>query len=156
MVEFTGQLTGRAEKCFIRKSRRTGLSFVGFGCVLTVPFVVFISKAVFHDDLFMYMMIPALCMLPLLCLIPKSKKEHLAMLPKRIYLNKNHVVCVADRYSESKLIQDVAKVIDHGEFYELRFPFGKLSEKFICQKKLLSKGSIEEFERLFAGKIVKR
>ena len=77
------------------------------------------------------------------------------MLPKRIYTRDNHIVCVADKYTDSKLISDVTKVLDHGEFYELCFPFGKISEKFICQKSLLFKGSLGAFERLFKGKIVK-
>ena len=77
------------------------------------------------------------------------------MLPKRIYTNGDHIVCVAEKYTDSKLIKDVKKVIDHGEFYELCFPFGKTSEKFICQKSLLSKGSLGAFERLFADKIIK-
>ena len=33
------------------------------------------------------------------------------------------------------------------------FIFGKISDKFICQKDLLTKGSLEEFERIFEGKI---
>ena len=78
------------------------------------------------------------------------------MLPKRIYTNDDTIVCVADRYTDSKFIDDVKKVIDHGAYYELCFPFGKLSDNFICQKSLLTKGSISEFERHFKGKIIKK
>ena len=31
------------------------------------------------------------------------------------------------------------------------FPFGKVSEKFICQKSLLSEGTLEDFEKLYIG-----
>ena len=41
-------------------------------------------------------------------------------------------------------------------WYEIVFPFGKISSNFICQKNLIFKGSLEEFEDLFNGKIVKR
>jgi hypothetical protein len=78
------------------------------------------------------------------------------MLPKRIYIKDDHIVCIADRYTDSKFISDVNKVIDHGEFYELCFPLGKVSEKFICQKDLLTKGSLREFESIFKKKIERK
>ena len=56
---------------------------------------------------------------------------------------------------EYRNIEDVKCVRDFGEFYELVFPFGKISEKFICQKDLLSKGTLAEFEALFGDKILR-
>ena len=155
MIEFTGYITGEAEKRFVQKSRRIGLIFSSFAILFALPTAFLIGKFVLHDDAFIYAMLAGLSILPLICFIPKGKKEHLSMLPKRIYTRDNHIVCVADKYTDSKLISDVTKVLDHGEFYELCFPFGKISEKFICQKSLLTKGSLGAFERLFKGKIVK-
>ena len=155
MIEFTGYITGKAEKRFVQKSRRIGLIFSSFAILFALPIAFLIGKFVLHDDAFIYAMLAGLSCIPLICFIPKGKKEHLSMLPKRIYTRDNHIVCVADKYTDSKLISDVTKVLDHGEFYELCFPFGKISEKFICQKSLLSKGSLDAFERLFKGKIVK-
>lgn len=54
------------------------------------------------------------------------------------------------------MIKDVKNVYDHGEFYDLVFPFGKISGKFICQKNLLTEGTLAEFEALFDGKIVRK
>ena len=155
MIEFTGYITGKAEKRFVQKSRRIGLIFSSFAILFALPIAFLIGKFVLHDDAFIYAMLAGLSILPLICFIPKGKKEHLSMLPKRIYTRDNHIVCVADKCTDSKLISDVTKVLDHGDFYELCFPFGKISEKFICQKSLLSKGSLGAFERLFKGKIVK-
>ena len=155
MVEFTGHLTGKAEKRFVQKSRRIGLIFSSFAILFALPIAFLVGKFVLHDNAFIYAMLAALSILPIICFIPKGKKEHLSMLPKRIYTRDNHIVCVADKYTDSKLISDVTKVLDYGEFYELCFPFGKLSEKFICQKDLLSRGSIGEFEKLFKGKILR-
>jgi len=50
----------------------------------------------------------------------------------------------------------VKKVYDYGEFYFISFYFGKISCYFICQKSLLTQGTIEDFEKLFDGKIVKK
>lgn len=155
MIEFTGYITGAAEKCFMRKSRKIGLSFVAVAILFSLPATFYIGKVILRDNAFIYAMLGGLCILLLLCFIPKGKKEHFALLPKRIYADKTHIVCVADRYTDSKLISDVTKVIDHGEYYELCFPFGKVSEKFICQKNLLTSGSLKEFEALFEGKVIR-
>ena len=54
------------------------------------------------------------------------------------------------------MISDVKKVVDHGEFYELSFVFGKVSDKFICQKSLLTKGTLEEFKAMFGDKVYRK
>ena len=153
MIEFKGYLTGPAEKGFVRKTRKFGL----IGCAMVMPFAmpiaIFMSYSLLHDPAFVYAMLGGLLFMVVILFIPKGKKEHFALLPKRVYINDNHIVCVADRYTDSKLVSDVKKVIDHGEYYELCFPFGKASEKFFCQKNLLTRGSLREFETLFKGKI---
>ncbi len=52
-------------------------------------------------------------------------------------------------------LEKVKKVIDYGNFYQICI--GKESEwcKYICQKDLLVKGSIKEFERIFKRKLVR-
>ena len=73
-----------------------------------------------------------------------------------MYVDGDYIICIADKYTESRLINEVKSVLDYGEFYEIKFPFGRLSDKFICQKSLLSKGAIEEFEKMFQGKIKRK
>ena len=77
-----------------------------------------------------------------------------SLMPHRIVIENDIITCIAEKYVESKSLADVKKVQDFGDFYEFVFPFGKISEKFICQKNLISKGTLEDFENLFAGKIV--
>ena len=156
MIEFNGYLTGAAEKGFVRKTRKIGLIGCGIVIPLSLPMIFFFSNVLLKDPAFAYAMLVALALVPIILLIPKGKKEHISMLPKRIYTDGEYIVCVADRYTDSKLIRDVKKVIDHGEYYELCFPFGKVSEKFICQKSLLAKGTIQAFEALFDGKISRK
>lgn len=155
MIEFNGYLTGKAEQRFVQKTRKIGLAICGFTILFSLPMLFFIGNVVLRDPAFSHAMLGALAIVVVVFLVPKGKKEHFAMLPKRIYTDGECIVCVADRYTESKFIDDVKKVIDHGEYYELCFPFGKISEKFICQKSLLTRGSIREFEALFKGKITR-
>ena len=55
----------------------------------------------------------------------------------------------------STLVNSVTRVLDYGEWYYLLFEFDSRDIYFVCQKSLLTKGSLEEFEALFEGKIEK-
>lgn len=152
MIEFNGYISGAAEKRFFQKSQEIGQA-------LGIVAVLLISPPCALAGFRMRFWIPLilcgilLVSIPLLVRIPQSQKKQKELLPKRIYTEDGYTVCIADKYTESKLIADVKQVYDYGEYYELVFPFGKISDKFICQKSLLSNGTLEEFEALFEGKL---
>ena len=155
MIEFDGYIFGAAEKRFWARSRNIAQAVLLMGVLAILPAVISFAEKVGG-----WVWIAGYCslflLIPLLLRIPKSEKEKRTLLPKKIYVEDEYIVCVGEAYEESKLIDDVAKVIDHGEFYELVFPFGNASDKFICQKGLLTKGTLEEFEQLFSGKITRK
>lgn len=154
-MEFDGYLTGIAEKHFFKRSRILGQKIILWSALLIAPSVlsfairlkVWSAVAIFVG-LFMCIM--------LFVSIPQSKKGRTQITPKKIVIEHDYIVCVAEKYTETRLVSDVKLVKDFGEYYELCFPFGKLSDKFVCQKSLLTKGTIQEFERLFNGKIVRQ
>lgn len=155
MIEFSGYLSGSAEAFFYKKSRYLGLGFLLVGMILVLPTIIVLSVRL-NDaaPTIVYCAIfPVLC---LLSLIPKRKKEKRRLTPKRIYTEDDCITCVANGYVETKFVDDVKMVVDHGEFYEIIFPFGKVSDKFICQKDLLTQGSLQSFEELFKGKVIKK
>ena len=152
MIEFNGYLSGAAEKRLYEKSRDLAQNLFLFAVLALLPMIIFWGIRMKSWQL-VCVYCSLFVLIPLLVRIPKSKKERLAMTPKRVYVEEDHIVCITDQYTESRLICNVKKVIDRGEFYELYFPFGQISEKFICQKSLLSKGTLKEFEALFGDKI---
>ena len=58
--------------------------------------------------------------------------------------------------SETKNLDDIKKVVDMGDFYKIYFYFPHKSNLFVCQKDLIIKGTIEEFEELFSAKIMRK
>ena len=154
MIEFNGYLSGAAEKRFRKRSRDLVQNALLIALLFLFSTIAFVAVKMRYMPLLI-----AYCamfvVVPLLARIPQSKKERMSLTPKKIVIDGESLTCVADKYVESKLVDDVKRVRDFGEFYEIVFPFGKMSEKFICQKDLLTKGSIEEFEKLFAEKIEK-
>lgn len=154
MIEFNGYISGNAERHFWKISRKYVQKLMVFAFVLLLPpFVVVATKTQKFVILGAYFLFFIWCIA--VTFIPKSKKEQKSLIPKRIFTESDYIISIADKYEEARNINDVRYVRDFGEFYEIVFPFGKVSEKFICQKDLLSKGSIEEFEDLFGDKIVR-
>ena len=156
MIVFNGYLFGAAEKHYFKKGRIFGQNIMLFSTLLFFPLIVMFSvRTQNYGILLAYSSL--FVVIPLAAMIPQSKKTKKALTPKKIFINDGYIVCVADKFTESRLLTDVKQVNNYDEFYELVFPFGKVSDKFICQKSLLSQGTLEEFESIFKqqGTIIK-
>lgn len=153
MIEFRGYLEGSAEKHFHKRSKIIGLEIILVGMLMILPAAWTFSLFLKIPEIIIAVPIIVFTCAILVTLIPKSKKERISITPKKIIIEQDYILCVAEKYTETRSIHDVKLVRDFGEFYDIIFPFGKVSDKFICQKSLLKKGSIGQFEELFEGKI---
>lgn len=154
MIEFTGKLSGTAKKRFLKRVVDHGQKYLLIGELFVLPIIVLIAVMMQNWILIGAYFVYSILIL-LLTRIPKSKKEVDAIIPRRVYIEDGSIICVAEKYVECRSIADVKRIRDFGEFYELIFPVGKISEKFICQKNLITKGTLEEFENLFRDKIIR-
>jgi len=153
MIEFTGYLSETARKYYERKCAKNGRNLFVGAMLIVLPFLlIFAYKNSLWSIVPFYIVL--MIIVPFLFYIPKRKSEAIKYLPKLIYTEDEYIICVAEKFTEERNMNDVKAVKDHGEFYELIFPFGKVSEKFICQKSLLTKGSLIDFENNFRGKMV--
>lgn len=151
---FDGYLTGAAEKHFYKRSRILGQYILILGTILITPGIF--HSAIRSNDWSIVAFFAGIFMCVILfTFIPKRKTERKKITPKRIVVTNEYMVCVAEKYTETRLLSDVKMVIDFGAYYEIRFPLGKLSDKFICQKDLIKDGTIHEFEALFVDKITR-
>ena len=154
MIEFEGYLTGKAEKYFFKNSRKFGQRLILIAIVLLLPTMVFFSIIV-RDAKFLTLYAIIAVILIIFTYVPKRKSVAKSLTPKRIFIEDDCIVCVADQYTESRFIEDAKLVRDFDEFYEIVFPVGKLSDKFICQKSLISGATLGDFESKFSCEIVK-
>ena len=162
MVEFNGYINGKAEKHFWHISRKFVFRLIVFAMIVLLPIFIYLSARYNYFELLIAFVIAfaLFCLLPFI--IPVTKKQKEATIPKRIYIEEDGYSgpdgIVAETNSEKthRYISDASRVIDYGEFYHICFPFGKICNEFICQKNLLTKGTLEEFEALFEGKIERR
>ena len=75
-------------------------------------------------------------------------------------------VIIVDDCSDGKIVdfryfpgmerENVKCIFDFGDWYHIVFKFPTKSIYCVCQKNLLEEGTIEEFETIFEGKIVRK
>lgn len=152
MIEFNGYISGDAEKTWQHNNKIMGVKICVVSWLLIVPSIIAWGIRA-QNWLLVGLCAATLFIFPLFALIPLSTKKGNSFLPKNIVIDEEYITCKTDKSGETKFIDDVKVVKDHGDFYEFVFPFGKVSTNFICQKDLLVKGTLTEFETLFKEKI---
>ena len=149
MIEFDGYLTGVAKARFFQRRR---MSIAIYTTCMVLPGTLYVlSKGDWEN--FAIIAVGLAVIFLLIFIQGKTRAGH-HLVPKKILVSGSSITCVTDMTSESRLISDVKAVRNYDEFYEFVFLFRKINVKFICQKSLLSKGTLEEFESLFHDKIV--
>lgn len=71
--------------------------------------------------------------------------------PVGFVIDENEIQVEYEKTFIYKNTNKIRKVIDKGEFYKIRF----LVKRFYVQKNQIVKGSLEEFEKLFEGRLKK-
>ena len=151
-IEFCGLLSGTAAEFFWKKSVNSGQKIMLSSIAIVSPWFAFVSLKLGN---FIPLLVCGILFVltPLLVRLPKDPKEKKKLTPNMIYVEDDCIICVSNGYLERKYIDDATCVFDHGEFYEFVFPFGKVSDKFICQKSLITTGTLEEFESIIGNKL---
>jgi len=153
MIEFTGQPSFEVQKHIYRKTRRMLhiASFIAW-LILLVPIASFTIN---HNmTLFLYGYLGMLPFLHLVVLLNQPGKKK-PMLPGKITVDNEYIEYISEQATICRNVSDVKVVRDYDDFYDVISYFGKGSDFFVCQKDLLSCGTLEDFERLFEGKIVR-
>lgn len=163
MIEFSGYLTGAALKHYCTWLKRICITFVFICACIGLPAFVLIFQNYVGvlKILVVYVVVFGLGLFftPLFQVkhdIRQMRSGKNSNIPKRIYITANTIVSVSNKTPVKQEIENVKEVRDYGEYYALFFNNFSNYSQFVCQKNLLTKGSIEEFESLFEGKIVKK
>lgn len=152
---FKGYLTGDAERYFWKKQKETVIRVFVIGMLFLSP--VFIITTIFSKSVLPLLVFSLAFPVGLfIFLFPKTKKEKQKALPKLIKIKKESLTSISDEHTETCFLEDVKYVYDHDDFYEIIFSMSKPNYYFICQKSLIAKGTIEEFEELFESKIIRK
>ncbi len=156
MILFDGYLTGNANEFYIKKMMNAGSKLLLILIALSIPMWVLLSTI---TNTFVEVMIAVLVfslLSPIIFRVCITKKEKQRINLKKVRICNGEIEAISEKTTISKPISKIKAVNDYGEFYEIVFPSVYITAVCVCQKNLLSKGSIEEFEALFNGMIVRK
>lgn len=153
MIVFNGELSENNKKFLNRKMRNVNIIST---CILSIILVIPITLAVVFDDTIWaiaYIIIPALI---LFSVVPIPKKKWDTICPTEISINDETVIIHGETFHQEREISQLKRIIDFGDCYKIEFVFPHKSFSCLCQKNLMVKGTLEEFEKRFADIIVRK
>ena len=153
MIEFKGELSKELKKIIARRLNTASyVSLLIASIVIALPLALIISwpysLIVIIGTAYMWIV---LFISSLIC-----KKAF----PQRIYIEVEDEIITLDRGINTHYasLSDVKEVIDNGTWYDIKFYYcaRELNRDCICQKDLLTQGTIEQFEELFDDVLVRK
>lgn len=164
MIEFKGILSDKCKNYLMKSSWLLGFVVVIIVCI---PFTILsIVLSIIEGVEFLLMLIPIALFIFFASLKPgtniyrnlygKNGRIFDGELTWHIIIREDKIVAEGIQRFEIKAFDDVKKVVDMGDWYKIYFYFPNKSNIFICPKNLISKGSIEEFEKMFSGQIMRK
>ena len=149
MIEFSGQISGQTLNYILNQERKRGLIAA---CIVSVlAAIAIVVVAVIYDTVYLIgLAFPVIFVVISVIAKPGKSTYH-----QRVYIEGDMLVSENAEFSFSRKLDQVETVIDFGEGYHIIFYSAYRCPKFICQKSLLTKGTIEEFEKLFSDKIIR-
>lgn len=147
MVVFEGKLSGQALKNRNKKLRNETI------IILSIISCIFVAIWYFIFGFSFSILIPIAVFAVVFAIslwgCNKSNTEFFRITVN----NEEETVVYTDKKNEYfHMIKDVETVYDYGDYYHI-FEAGDM---FLCQKSLLVQGTIEEFEKIFDGKIIRK
>lgn len=130
----------------------TIISSIVASVVILIPSIILY----FQNDLFLIGIIIAL-IFPFFVLLSLKTKETSYAMPNLIQINDEKELIVKCKNMQfKKNIDEIKCVYDYGKWYLLKTKKFTYVTKFVLQKDLITVGTIEEFEKLFEDKIIKK
>lgn len=156
MIEFKGNLSEHTLKFYHKRFIKENLSSSMFFFVMCIPACTFLFSFIMPLKYIVCIVFPIFFLVAILLPYLKLKLSKDRLVPEHITINDGVIICVKDKFTDSLNIEQIKAVKDYGEYYTLTVAgFFRPSAHLICQKDLLTQGTIEEFEALFTDKIKK-
>lgn len=160
MLEFKGELSDICKKFILKEQSIIGLIVALIVVILGIVIIVTVA-CIFNWMELLFFLIPLILIVPIIAGAPywqKNKTLEIAS-PQRIVIvekdDRLYVTLGKPTRTIEKSLQSIKSVEDNGDWYYLKLRYPKIGG-FICQKDLIKQGTIEEFETLFQGKIIRR
>lgn len=151
MIVFEGQISGKCKESVLRKGAKN--SFIG-GLITSILFAIPTVVLALKIDLIILLFFLVIIPFPFLAAIPPKEKYYPMIFPSKVTIDTQtgRMTTQSSQFYAESSIGEVVKVSDEGEWYLI---YVKSKEgRFICQKDLLTNGTLDEFEKKFKDKLV--
>lgn len=155
MIEFNGKLTGDAKKFFYKKTVCIAIFVMLIGSLIGVITTI-IAWYLYFNIFEFYNILVGISVIVILSLLPCTMFISKKIIPQKITVKENFICSRTGFRTKTISKSDVKKVYDYGDYYYIVANFLNHSSIFVCQKDLLTKGTLKDFEMLFSGKIEKK
>ena len=163
MIEFYGVNSEECQREGVKRRSRSAI--ILFSITTVVVAVGSITVAIIRGGNSWFGALGAMVLFGLILIficipVPKRVLKQVRV-PFRVTITSDTITQTAYFSSSAKPISSVTaiskikKVVDAGGWYFIVFRRGDMSNSWVCEKSLLTSGTLEEFEKTFAGKIVK-
>lgn len=153
MIEFNGKLTRNAKKFFYRKIVCMAIFEMLIGSLMG-SLTTIIAWYLYFNIFEIYSLLVGTCVIVISSLLPCAMFFSKRIVPQKVTIKGESIISQTGYRTKTISINDIKKIYDYGDYYYIVAVFLKHSPVFICQKDLLSKGTIDEFKKLFSGKII--
>ena len=163
MIIFKGKLSDKVNKYVVQEFKKVS---IWVGLILLLVGVVSLSMCfLISDNIFMDIIIAMFivtwivtCIVMLLLIIKYTKKN----LSRIVEVTEDYISCEFEEKSIvyekpiTRELEQITDVQDFGDYYIVYFSKIIRTQCFVCQKNLITQGTLEEFESLFEDKLVKQ
>ena len=160
MIKFSGDLSEDCKYYYLKNAQKGIFSII---IIVEIPFIIGVLALAKATDWSALIMIIPMIFLILCASFPPETKVYNKLNNKLYYQDIHCEIEIIDEViyasalnrNESNDFIDVKKVVDMGDWYKFYFYFPHKSNIFICEKKSLVEGTLEEFEELFQDRLVR-
>ncbi len=160
-IEFDGMITGKAKRAYYKKETLSWICLITsihIGCAIVEPltfslmFSIRLQNA--YDFPFVFGMAVSMIFFCVVAVIVVRLKKYSL---KKISFDSKNLYILKGKRIYTVPVSSIKQIVDYGEFYQIKlyviayvgFAFNIL----ICQKDLITKGMLENFEKMFEDKI---
>lgn len=155
MIVFSGVVSDQIQRKTMK--RRNKFSFC-LSCIVVSAVIVLdgILFFVFVGDMIEWLILSAALIVAVLLQLFFVRVELPFRWEYNIKIDSENIVVESPIWPKplQKPLKKIKKVLDVGDCYYIIY--GDISNCIVCQKNLIQEGTIEEFETLFQGKIVRQ
>ena len=153
MIEFKGEMSEECQRYMIMKNSKAGWIAGSMAAILFSIPTIFIG--IYVDTIYL-LFLPLFVAVAVLAGCPPLKKDRAVIIPSRITIAEDGTMhSQSDKFDWERDVCEVNEVLDFGKWYFIKFNYISRNSCFVCEKALLCQGSLEEFEKIFEGKVTR-